>query len=202
MAIGELLEEREAPVSSQVMAAFLFVSKSWSVQGGKTNEVNERMLKPVIDKVKAEASSLQMPSVTKWRLSDLLKLLGLEQDCHCLWACLGNWHWKGCHSWSGLLKSLHSWKEYFFIFDGNVDVCFYLFEAEETHAAIRAYMAKAVSEEVAEKARKQKLRKSSMQTWRRLWEVLPSFFLKQNMWPEHVWHDIEMNETWLDRNFF
>ena len=26
---------------------------------------------------------------------------GLEQGCHCLWTRLGNWHGKGCYSWSG-----------------------------------------------------------------------------------------------------
>lgn len=83
LAIGELLEEREA---------------------GKTNEVNERMLKPVIAKVKAE-------------------------------------------DWG---KIVIAYEPVWAIGTGKVATPD---QAEETQAAIRAFMAKAVSEEVAEKVR-------------------------------------------------
>jgi len=83
VAIGELLDEREA---------------------GKTNEVNERMLKPVIDKVKKE-------------------------------------------DWS---KIVIAYEPVWAIGTGKVATPE---QAEETQAAIRAFLAKAVSEEVAEKVR-------------------------------------------------
>lgn len=83
LAIGELLEEREA---------------------GKTNEVNERMLNPVIKKLKPE-------------------------------------------DWS---KVVIAYEPVWAIGTGKVATPD---QAEETHAAIRAFMAKAVSEKVAEKVR-------------------------------------------------
>ncbi|CAE7591786.1 Tpi [Symbiodinium natans] len=83
LAIGELLEERE---------------------GGKTNEINERMLAPVIKKVKAE-----------------------------------DWN-----------RIVIAYEPVWAIGTGKVATPE---QAEETHAAIRAYLAKAVSEEVAEKVR-------------------------------------------------
>eukprot|EP00439_Symbiodinium_sp_Y106_P081526 s1845_g20.t1 len=83
LAIGELLEERE---------------------GGKTNEVNERMLAPVIKKVKAE-----------------------------------DWN-----------RIVIAYEPIWAIGTGKVATPE---QAEETHAAIRSYLAKAVSEDVAEKVR-------------------------------------------------
>jgi len=83
LAIGELLEERE---------------------GGKTNEVNERMLAPVIKKVKAE-----------------------------------DWN-----------RIVIAYEPVWAIGTGKVATPE---QAEETHAAIRSYLAKAVSEDVAEKVR-------------------------------------------------